>query len=232
MLMPLYDENPLRSIKRQYVTIGIILVNIVVFAFVQQGVAGGGGVSNVTLTLGMIPAELFGGQGYDLLQTPMFSVNIPDQLTPLTYMFLHGSWLHLLGNMLFLWVLGDNVEDAMGHLRFLFFYLACGVLAGLFQSWILPGLTNPVIGASGAVAGVIGAYLVLHPKVMMWALVFRTFPVQLRAVWILAFWVVFQLVNIFTAGDAKVAWGTHIGGLLAGVLLVVVLKRSDVKLFQ
>ena len=111
-----------------------------------------------------------------------------------TYAFLHGSWMHLGGNMLFLWVFGDNVEDALGHGRFLVFYLLCAAAAGYGHALTEPVSIAPLIGASGAVAGVIGAYLVLHPKVRVWVLAFGRLPLRLPAAWVLSAWIAFQLV--------------------------------------
>ena len=118
---------------------------------------------------------------------------MPEGYTLLTYMFLHGDIFHLSSNMLFLWVFGDNVEDAMGHVKYLVFYLICGVAAGLAHAYMLPASKLPLIGASGAVAGVIGAYLVLHPRVLVWVLAFRFIPLKIAAAWVLGVWVVTQL---------------------------------------
>ena len=121
---------------------------------------------------------------------------MPEGYTLLTYMFLHGDILHLLSNMLFLWVFGDNVEDAMGHVRFLFFYLACGVFAGLFHCWMMPNSDLPTIGSSGAVAGVIAAYLMLHPRVSVWVLAFKFIPLRITAGLVLGLWIALQVVMI------------------------------------
>ena len=108
---------------------------------------------------------------------------MPERFTLISYMFLHGSWIHLLGNMLFLWVFGDNIEDAMGHLRFIMFYLMCGIFAAVLHSWMNPTSDLPLIGASGAVAGVISAYLILHPKVKVWVLALWRIPIRITAAW-------------------------------------------------
>ena len=110
---------------------------------------------------------------------------MPEGYTLLTYMFLHGDIFHLSSNMLFLWVFGDNVEDAMGHIKFLVFYLICGVAGGLAHAFMLPASKLPLIGASGAVAGVIAAYLILHPRVLVWVLAFRFIPLRISAAWVL-----------------------------------------------
>ena len=231
MLTPLYDDNPHTYITYPYVTYAIIIINFLIYAFLQEGLKGID-INQATVALGLIPKQLLGSiQSGDFT---LFNVSfaVPENITPLSYMFLHGSWMHLIGNMLFIWVLGDNIEDAIGHFGFLVFYILCGVLAGLFQTWIMPGLANPVIGASGAVAGLIAAYLLLHPNVFLWALALQAIPVKLKAYWILGFWAVFQIVNMLREDVSNVAWGTHVGGMIAGVLLILVMKRRGVRLFQ
>jgi membrane associated rhomboid family serine protease len=147
-------------------------------------------------------------------------------------MFLHASWLHLIGNMLFLWVFGDNVEDATGHFRFLLFYLACGAVAALAHSFVLPESELPLVGASGAVAGVIGAYLILHPRVRIWVLLLWRIPVRLSAMWVIGVWIAIQLVNALTVQGDGVAWWAHVGGLAAGAILILFLRRPGVALFD
>src|SRR5688572_32440347 len=159
-------------------------------------------------------------------------IAIPERLTLLSYMFFHGDILHLAGNMLFLWVFGDNVEDALGHFRFLIFYLACGVAGGLAHTFMMPGSEMPLIGASGAVAGVIAAYLMLHPRVRVWVLILRFIPIRITAATALGAWIITQLVMVLLPQVGPVAWWAHIGGLAAGAVLVVVLRRSGVPLFD
>jgi membrane associated rhomboid family serine protease len=157
---------------------------------------------------------------------------VPEGYTLLTYMFLHGDILHLLSNMLFLWVFGDNVEDAMGHLKFIVFYLACGVAGGLAHSLALPTSKLPLIGASGAVAGVIGAYLILHPRVMVWVLAFRFIPLRISAAWVLGVWVATQLFMVLLGQPDQVAWWAHIGGMVTGAILILFMRRPGVPLFD
>jgi membrane associated rhomboid family serine protease len=147
-------------------------------------------------------------------------------------MFFHADVFHLVGNMLFLWVFGDNVEDAMGHFKFLFFYLACGIFAALFHSWMLPNSQLPLIGASGAVAGVIAAYLMLHPRVSVWVLAFKVIPLRITAGIALGIWIAFQVVMIVLADVGPTAWWAHIGGLIAGGVLIIFLRRPGVPLFD
>ncbi|MBL8567323.1 MAG: rhomboid family intramembrane serine protease [Hyphomicrobiaceae bacterium] len=222
MFVPLKDDNPLRSISFQFVTIGLIVVNVIVFALTAAGIT-----QSTIASFAVIPGELF-GPGPLLPQT----IAVPERFTLLTYMFFHGDLLHLGGNMLFLWVFGDNVEDAMGHARFLVFYLLCGVLAGLTHALIMPDSELPLIGASGAVAGVIAAYLMLHPNVRVWVLVFKVIPMQISAAIVLGLWIVTQIVMVMLPQTDQVAWWAHIGGLVAGAVLVIFMRRPGVRLFN
>lgn len=226
MFVPLHDENSLKSIRFQWVTILLIVINVVVYFFEtvqldEQAIAG----------FAIVPSELF---DTSLLPIPVEAVGpqFPERLTLLTYMFFHGDILHLAGNMLFLWVFGDNVEDAMGHFKFILFYLACGIFAGLMHAWINPTSDIPLIGASGAVAGVIAAYLVLHPRVRVWVLALKAIPLRISAAFALGLWVLIQVVMVFLPQVGPVAWWAHIGGLIAGAVLVVFLRRPGVPLFD
>jgi membrane associated rhomboid family serine protease len=156
---------------------------------------------------------------------------VPVELTFVTYMFLHGGWLHLIGNMLFLWVFGDNVEHAMGRLRFLIFYLACGIAGGVTHYLSVPDSTAPLVGASAAIAGVVAAYLMLFPHARIWILLLMRIPVRLAAKWVLSAWILFQFVNLLISADEMTAWWAHIGGIAAGAILVVFLRRPNVPLF-
>jgi membrane associated rhomboid family serine protease len=226
MFVPLHDENTLKSIRFQWVTISLIALNVLVYFFEtarldEIAIAG----------FAIIPKELF---DTSLLPIPTETVGprFPERLTLLTYMFFHGDILHLAGNMLFLWVFGDNVEDAMGHLKFLLFYIACGVFGGLVHAWIDPTSEIPLIGASGAVAGVIAAYLVLHPRVRVWVLALKAIPLRISAAFALGLWILIQVVMVLLPQMGPVAWWAHIGGLIAGAVLVVFLRRPGVPLFD
>jgi membrane associated rhomboid family serine protease len=182
----------------------------------------------------VIPNELV-QQGF--LQQPVTAVPapiilVPEGLTLVTYMFLHGNFMHLLGNMVFLWVFGDNVEDAMGHVRFLFFYMICGIFAGVTHAMISSQSNVPMIGASGAVAGVIAAYLMLHPNVRLWVLVLFRLPLRVSAGFALLFWIGLQILNVIVDTQDNTAWWAHIGGLVAGAVLVLFMRRPDVPLFD
>lgn len=225
MFIPLHDRNALKHIRKQYVTLGLIFANVVTHALVtlapdalyEIGVYG----------MGFIPAVAF-----NIAELDPSLVLVPEGATYVTYSFLHGGWLHLGSNMLFLWVFGDNVEDAMGHFKFLFFYLACAAAGALVHGLVLPASEAPLIGASGAVSGVVAAYLMLHPKVRVWVLVFMRFPLPLPAFIPLLFWVGQQFVMLVIDGESNVSWGAHVGGILAGGLLVLFLRRPGVPLFD
>ena len=229
MLIPLYDDNPVRRISYAYVNWALIVANVLIYAVVQSGfVMSVQTADNASVSYGMIPVILF-----ETMRLPDEFVAVPSWATPVTSSFLHGSWMHLAGNMLFLWVFGDNVEDDLGHIRYLIFYGACAALAALAHAWAMPGSTSPLIGASGAVSGVVAAYVLLHPNVKLWVLILFRVPVKLKAMWAIGAWIVFQAVNAYIAdAEDDTAWFAHIGGLLAGAILVIVLKRADAPLFD
>ncbi len=228
MLMPLHDDNPLVNIRFQYVTVAIIAVNAAVFLY-QAGLSPREGQAFV-FSYGAIPAVVFGKA-----TLPPELAQLPPAMTLVTSMFVHGGIMHLLGNMLFLWVLGDNVEDALGHVRYVFFYLVCGVLAALAHAGIEPASKVPMVGASGAISGVIGAYLVLHPKAPIKVLI-SYFVVWMPAYVVLGFWAGFQFLSAAMAsggaGGGGVAWFAHIGGLIAGAVLIFPMRRRNVRLFD
>lgn len=228
MFIPLRDENSLKSIPFQYVTVALIALNILVYLLEVGGMN-----ESAIASFGVTPRMLFGGAPLTSEGAlPTEGLHFAEGTTLLTYMFFHADIFHLFGNMLFLWVFGDNVEDAMGHVKFLFFYLACGVFAALFHSWMLPDSELPLIGASGAVAGVIAAYLMLHPHVGVWVLAFKIIPLRITAGLALGIWIAFQVVMVAVADAGPTAWWAHIGGLIAGAVLVVVLRRPGVRLFD
>ena len=177
------------------------------------------------IILALLPASLLGGQqGY-----------IHPYLTIFSSMFMHGGWMHLIGNMVFLWIFGDNIEDSMGHKKFLIFYLLCGVFAALLQSGINPQSDIPMIGASGAIAGILGAYLLLHPKanvnVLLWLFIFIT-VIKVPAFIVLSVWIVSQFFSASFASTGGVAYFAHIGGFIAGGLLIYFFKYPHISLFQ
>ncbi len=223
--IPLHDDNPRVLITHVWVTWGLIAACTIVF-FLEVSASPEAG-ERMVVGLGLIPAAFVG----EIQLKPEFHL-IPAPLTAVTSLFLHGGLMHLLGNMLYLWVFGDNVEDAMGHWRFLAFYLLCGVAAGLVHVFSDPGSQIPTIGASGAISGVLGAYLVLHPKarvlVPIWFI-----PVYIPAFVLLILWIVFQIFAATAAGTdgGGVAWWAHIGGFFVGGLLVVPFRHKAIPLF-
>lgn len=225
MFIPLHDANSLRHIRLQYVTLGLIAANVLVFLFTGLG---SDDVARATVYgLGFIPAVAFGFR--DL---PASLELVPENATYLTYAFLHGDLFHLGGNMIFLWVFGDNVEDALGHLRFLLFYLVSAVGAALFHGFVAPGSQVPLIGASGAIAAVVAAYLMLHPRVKIWVLAFARIPLRVPAWIALTLWIGFQLFMFVAGGEDQISWACHIGGIITGAILLPLLKRRDVPLFD
>jgi membrane associated rhomboid family serine protease len=227
-MIPLRDENPSRIVP--YVTIGVIVLCVLVYLW--QSSLGERGGQQAIYALGVIPAVLF-----DNVQLPPELRLLPPELTIVSSMFMHGGFMHLAGNMLYLWIFGDNVEDSMGHARFVVFYLLCGVAAVFAQAVPDPSSQIPMVGASGAISGVLGAYLLLYPH----ARVFVVVPIgvilqtmRLPAGWVLGLYFVLQLVSSLMAkpGSAGIAFHAHLGGFVAGMLLIPFFKRRDVRLFN
>ena len=226
-MIPLRDDNP-TSIT-PFVTYALIAACILVFLW--QMSLGEKGFEAAVLALGVIPAALLGDA-----RLPPELYLVPPVATVFSSMFLHGGFMHLAGNMLYLWIFGNNVEDSMGHTRFVIFYLLCGVAAVLAQAWPNPDSTIPMIGASGAISGVLGAYLLLFPRAHVLVLIpLGAFSrmVPLPAMVVLGFWFVLQLVSsaLSDAGQGGVAFGAHIGGFVAGMILIPVFKYRHVRLF-
>ena len=230
MFIPLHDTNPLKRIHYQYVTVALIVLNVAIYVIFISGWVYAPNEEEAA-SFAVIPAKLMtaGMGGETMLATGAY---MPERFTLVTYMFIHGNWIHLLGNMLFLWVFGDNIEDAMGHVRFIMFYLMCGIFAAVLHSWMMPTSELPLIGASGAVAGVISAYLILHPKVKVWILALWRIPIKITAAWALGIWIAAQFVNLLIEGEENVAWWAHVGGLAAGAVLILFMRRRGVVLFD
>lgn len=219
MFVPLHDDTPLRVIRFQFVSGAIIAANIVIFlmtgAFTSEQT-----LWAVASGFGVVPVELI-----DFSSPP--GSPVPEPLTLITYQFLHGGWLHLGSNLLFLWVFADNVEDAFGYAGFLIFYLLCGIAAALVHTVIEAHSPAPLIGASGAVSGVLASYLLLYPRARVWILLFMRIPLRIPAAWALGGWFALQLLSVLIASaddEVQVAWWAHIGGFLAGLLLTFVLR--------
>lgn len=225
MFIPLHDANILRYIKLQYVTIGLILANIIIY-FLTAAQSETARMATV-YGFSFIPSVVF-----DNVELPTDVAVIPEDLTFITYSFLHGDIFHLGGNMLFLWVFGDNVEDAMGHVKYLIFYMLCAVAGAAFHGFVDPNSQVPLIGASGAIAGIVAAYLMLHPRVKIWVIVLMRIPWRIPAYIVLALWILLQFVMFLGGGENQVSWAAHVGGILAGFVLTPILKRRAVPLFD
>ncbi|MCV0394402.1 MAG: rhomboid family intramembrane serine protease [Rhizobiaceae bacterium] len=225
MFIPLHDANDLKHISLQYVTIGLIAANVLVFVF--TGLSSQDQVAAAAFGLGYIPALL-----NDSAELAPELVIVPEGWTYVTYSFLHGDIFHLGGNMLFLWVFGDNVEDALGHVRYLIFYVLCAAAGAFLHGLAAPDSQVPLIGASGAVAGIVAAYLILHPRVKVWVLVLMRLPLRIPAFIPLVLWILFQFAMFAIGGEDEISWAAHIGGITAGALLVLVMRRRGVPLFD
>ncbi|MBZ9937331.1 rhomboid family intramembrane serine protease [Mesorhizobium sp. BR1-1-16] len=224
MFVPLHDQNPLRYIKFPWATRGIVVLNVLVFMFYQRGGNADAEAASV-MAFGLIPSTLMGIH----VRTPGI-FHAPEWMTFITSSFLHGDIWHLAGNMLFLWVFGDNVEDAMGHWRFILFYFLCAIGGGLAHVAVAPGSDMALIGASGSVAGVIAAYFLLHPRVKIWILLLFRIPLRLRTVWVLGFWILLQLYNFLFGPPGEISWAAHLGGLTTGAVLILMMRRHGVPL--
>jgi membrane associated rhomboid family serine protease len=227
-MFPLSDDNP-RSLTP---IINWSIIAACVLVFVWQISLGAKAGQIAVYQFGMIPARLFG----EVKLRSGLAV-IPAWSTVLTSMFMHGSWLHLGLNMLFLWIFGDNVEDSMGHSRFLIFYLVCGVAAAMTQAVMMPGSTVPMVGASGAISGVLGAYILLHPQATVRVLILLGFIpliVNMPALIVLGLWFLTQLASAAFSpmGHGGVAVWAHVGGFLTGMALVPVFKHRGARLLQ
>lgn len=226
MVIPVHDENDLARRYWPFVTWGLVAANVLAylaFYFMPVDTA-----LRLLFTLGAIPAFVSGH-----VDASEIGLQVRPELTVVTYMFLHGSWVHLAGNMIFLWVFGDNVEAATGHVRFLALYLLSGV-AGAFAH-VLSDATSfvPLIGASGAIAGVVASYLLLQPFAKVTLLVLGFMTVRLHAYWVLGAWIAWQVINaLIVHQDAETSYWGHVGGFMAGALLFLVLRRPGVKLFN
>jgi membrane associated rhomboid family serine protease len=220
-MIPLRDDNPIRSTP----VVTFTLIALCSLTFLWQISLSDNGQQQVAYLFGVIPAVLFGNAQLE-------GQWIPASATILTSMFLHGGWLHLIGNMLYLWIFGDNVEDRLGRGRFFVFYLVCGAVAALGQGLADPKSEVPMIGASGAISGVLGAYLVLYPRakvlVLLPLLIFIT-TVRVPALVVLGIWFAGQMLSSLVAtpgAGGGVAFAAHVGGFVAGIVLVRVFLRD------
>lgn len=225
-MIPLHDDAPTQHPPVLTVTFIVLCVAV----FLWQIAGDRAHQENLIYALGVIPSVLLGNAYLD----PSI-VMVPAIVTVFTSMFLHGGWMHLLGNMLYLWIFGNNVEESMGHGRFIVFYLLCGVVAVLAQTLPNPESQVPMIGASGAISGVLGAYLLLLPRARVLVVVPLGFyfpTLRLPAAIVLGAWFLLQLASSLLAapGQGGVAFGAHIGGFIAGMALIPLFKRRGVRL--
>jgi len=221
-MIPLKDENPSKTIS--VVNIFLILINISVFIYMNYFAPED--TRSIIFKLGFIPYEL--SHFVDI--NPKNFVPIP--LTIFTAMFMHGGWVHLLSNMPYLWIFGDNIEDVLGHVKYLFFYIMCGIAATLVHGFININSQVPTLGASGAIAGVLGAYMFLFPKARIKTLVILFVFIQIvhiPAVIMLGYWILLQILSAYAQHGSRsgggIAWFAHIGGFVAGLVLIIMMKK-------
>jgi membrane associated rhomboid family serine protease len=209
-MIPLRDVIPSRTVP--FVTVSLIALNALLFLF--EMTLSPREMQNLVYHYGLVPVRF-------------------SWASAVTSMFLHAGWMHVIGNMWFLWIFGDNVEDRVGHLRFVVFYVACGVFAALVQALSAPDSFVPTLGASGAIAGVMGAYFVLYPRSRVLTIIppFIFWILEIPAVFFLGYWFLLQLLNVGLIGDATtsggVAFWAHIAGFVAGVVLVLILRKPE-----
>jgi membrane associated rhomboid family serine protease len=216
MVFPLYDDNPFAQPKLPWVTWSLIGINLVFFLALQ----GAGDRHALLVQFGAVPGQI---------AHPLANGWRPD-VGLITSLFMHDGWGHILGNMIYLWVFGDDIEEALGPWRFIAFYLLAGVAATFAFVAGNPGSAIPLVGASGAIAGVLAAYLMLRPCAKVVVFVFR-FVVRVRAFWAIGGWGVLQVISLAGEPD-DVAYLAHIGGFVAGGLLFVTLRPTGIRLFE
>lgn len=236
-MFPYKDENPTE--RPAVITVALIIANVLAFILVQ-GAGATGPLAHSVCDLGLIPGEILRsvkpGSGVELAPGVVCMVHaVPKYWTVLTSMFMHGGWFHLIGNMLFLWVFGNNIEDATGHGRFLIFYLLCGVAAAAAQTFVSPHSVVPMVGASGAISGVLGAYLLLYPKVRVHTLIILPFYITTVALpaWVmLGYWILIQVLSglgsLNEVERGGVAFFAHVGGFVTGLVLVKLFASEEV----
>lgn len=234
-MFPLRDENP--TLHTSIITFSIIIINSLVWIFIQNAGFNPGLIKSL-FSFGLIPGEFLGtlppGTEVNLGNSISYVVgSSPLPFSIISYMFLHGGWFHIISNMWFLAIFGDNVEDSMGSIRFLFFYLLCGLAAAVTQMALDPTSSMPMVGASGAIGGVMGAYIVLYPRAPIHMLVFLGFfitRIVVPAFFMLGYWFLIQLAGILlipSSNGGGVAFGAHVGGFIAGVVLIFFFRNME-----
>jgi membrane associated rhomboid family serine protease len=225
-MIPISDDNPARLTP----VVTWTIMALCVAAFLWE-LSLGRSMEAVIAVLGFSPASLT-----TAVPAQTGYVAVPGWATIFISMFLHGGFLHIAGNMLYLWIFGNNVEDAMGHVRFIVFYLASGAAAALTMAAVDPASTVPMIGASGAISGVLAAYVLLYPRARVTVVVplgIIFYPLKISAIWVVGFWFALQLLSaaLTSAGQAGVAWWAHVGGFVAGGALTPLFKSARVPFF-
>ncbi len=217
---PLSDVNPT---KKNPIISWVIIISCTLIFMHQQNL-NHYIEQKFILSFGMIPSVLF-----DIKRLSNELSIIPTYMTLISSMFLHGGWMHLIGNMTYLYIFGDNIEDALGKIKFLFFYVFCGIFAGLSQALIDINSEIPMIGASGAISGILGAYLVLFPKkdikVFFWFLIFIKI-IRIPAMYVIGFWILLQFFSLNNSEETNIAYVAHIGGFVSGLILIFILKKN------
>lgn len=232
-MIPIRDDNP--TLRAPIVTIVIIFLNVIAWILIQ-GAGNAETMANSVCVLGVIPGEITGlavGKSVALGEEVRCVINEkPAWYTLVTAMFMHGGWFHLIGNMWFLWIFGNNVEDSMGRFRFIVFYLLTGIAAAATHIYLSPDSAIPMVGASGAIGGVMGAYVILYPRVPVHLLIIFGFYITTIAVpafLMLGYWFLMQLLGglpQFGGAEAGVAFWAHVGGFVAGVVLIFLFKNQ------
>ena len=222
-MIPLKDDNPTNS--RPIVSYGII--GFCVLIFIAQLGLSEVELRDFTYSYGLIPSVLL---GIDQLPSDLYKISPVG--TIFTSMFMHGGWMHLIGNMLYLWIFADNIEDDLGTLNFVIFYFVCGVGAAMSQVLMDTNSQIPMIGASGAIGGVLGAYLINYPNAKVLVLIpfgFFSQLIKIRALYVLGFWFILQFINSFLSSSSVggVAYAAHIGGFISGVILILFFNKKN-----
>ncbi len=218
-----FPISDLNATKNKPILSWIILISCILI-FIYQKNLGYHFEQKTLLSFGMIPSVLF-----NVKQLSDELVIIPSYMTLISSMFLHGGWMHLIGNMAYLYIFGDNIEDELGKIKFLIFYFSCGIFAGLSQALIDINSEIPMIGASGAISGILGAYLILFPKkeikVFFWFFIFiKIF--RIPAMYVIGCWIFIQFFNLNNSEESNIAYLAHIGGFIAGIILILIFRKK------
>ena len=226
-MIPISDHNPVRITP----VVNWAIIALCIGIFLWELSLGENGVDRIGDMLGFSPSSLLYPNS-----AASHAIGVPPAVTVLTSMFLHGSILHIAGNMLYLWIFGNNVEEAMGHVKYLLFYLLSGLGAAAGFYFMQPGSDMPMVGASGAISGVLAAYVLLYPRAKVTVIIplgIIFYPIAISAVWVVGAWFVLQLVSAAFSDPNQpgVAWWAHVGGFAAGIVLTPILKSRDVPLF-